>query len=278
MKVAILGAGPSAAYIATACEDFSVEYDIISSRSPTLFFPGSFWLRQNPWTALMPVTKVHIYSTGSAIGYLRKQWKMVDPAWLLHTSFPEISRTELVWNPYDFLIPFWKNKDILLIKDLSDEDIKDIAEGYDAVFMTFATQKSKKVMEPFVIKYPIISYNAEELAKVDNETYPLTSTLLSSKISYCIYDGDAGHHMTRVSQLFGYVHFEYSQYYIPTQELIGNGKVTWVSDTYPATPEWNPQDVPADNIILVGRHAQWNRKILSHHAYEQTVKILEQKL
>ena len=84
--------------------------------------------------------------------------------------------------------------------------------------------------------------------------------------------------MTRISQLFGYLHLEYSQYYIPTQELIGNGRVTWVPDMSPGTPEWNLQNVPADNVHLIGRHAQWSRKILSHHAYEQTIKILEQKL
>lgn len=277
MKVAILGTGPSAAYVAMACTKLSVKYDVLSSCSPTLFFPGSFWLRQNPWTNTTPTTKMHIYSTGDAIGYLRKQWKMVDPAWLLHTSFPETAHTELVWNPYEILKPFWKTKNILLIKDLSDEDIEYIAKGYELVFMTFATQESKNVMKSFVIRYPIVSYNLEEI-KADAEMYPMTSTMLASKLSYCIYDGDTGHWMTRISQLFGYLHLEYSQYYVPNQELIGDGKITWVPDTNPDTPEWDPQDVPADNVILVGRHAQWSRKVLSHNAYEQTIKILQGKL
>ena len=204
---------------------------------------------------------------------------MIDPAWLLHTSFPKTARTDLVWNPYELLIPFWKTKNILLTKDLSDKDVTDVAERYDLVFMTFATQESKKAMKSFVIKHPIISYNINEIP-VDAEINlnSVTSTVLLSKLSYCIYDGDTGHWMTRISQLFGYLHLEYSQYYVPTQELIGNGIVTWVPDTYPDTPEWDPQDVPADNVILVGRHAQWDRKILSHHAYEQTVKVLQEKL
>ncbi len=276
MKVAILGAGPSAAYVAMACTKLSVKYDIISSRSPTLFFPGAFWLRQDPWTHTTPTAKIHIYSTGDVIGYLRKQWKMVDPDWLLYTSFPEAAHTELVWDPYKILKPFWKNKNILLIKDLSDQDTADIAEGYDLVFMTFATQESKKTMKPFVIKYPIISYNIEEIIANKNDVDLYLTKL--SKNEYCLYDGDTGHYITRVSQLFGYIHFEYSQYYIPTQELIGDGKVTWVPDTYPDTPEWDLQDVPANNVHLIGRHAQWNRKILSYHAYEQTIDILEQKL
>ena len=275
MKVAILGAGPSAAYVAKACEEFSAEYDIISSNSPTLFFPGSFWLRQNPWTNTMAETRVYIYSTGSAIGYLRKQWKMIDPAWLQDTSFPKTAYTELVWNPYEILKPFWKDKNIFLVKDLSDQDIADIAQGpgYDLVFMTFATQRSKEIMKPFVIKYPIVSYNLNEIVN------DLTEFIKISDLSYCIYDGDTEHWITRISQLFGYIYVEYSQYYIPKQELVGTaGKITWVPDMSPGTPEWDPQDVPADNVILVGRHAQWSRKILSHHAYEQTIKILQEKL
>ena len=278
MKVAILGAGPSAAYVAMACTKLSVKYDIISSRSPTLFFPGSFWLRQDPWTHTTPTTKIHIYSTGDVIGYLRKQWKMVDPDWLLYTSFPKTTSTELVWDPYKILTAFWKDKNILLIKDLSDRDIQDISQapGYDLVFLTFATEKSKKVMKPYVTKYPIISHNIEDIVS-NGEELDLYLTQLSTS-SYCLYDGDTGHYVTRISQLFGYVHFEYSQYYIPTQELVGNGKVTWVPDTYPDTPEWDLQDVPANNVHLIGRHAQWRRKILSHDAYEQTIEILEQKL
>ncbi|KKL59409.1 hypothetical protein LCGC14_2215610 [marine sediment metagenome] len=273
MKVAILGAGPSAAYVTMACDESAVEYDIISNSSPTLFFPGAFWLNWDPTTILAePATNVHVYSTGDVIGYLKKQWKMVDPDWLLHTSFPKTAYTKLVHNPYQLLGAIWKTKNIHLIRTLSDEDIKDIAEGYDLVFMTFATQESKDVMKSFVIKHPIVSYNLTEAVN------DLPSDIKISNLSYCIYDGDTGHWMTRISQLFGYIHMEYSQYYTPKQELIGNGKVTWVQDTMPDTPEWDPQDVPANNVHLIGRHAQWSRKILSHDAYEQTVEILEQKL
>jgi hypothetical protein len=80
-----------------------------------------------------------------------------------------------------------------------------------------------------------------------------------------------------MSNLFGHVHLEYAKDYIPKKELVGDGKVTWVPDTLPDSPEWDPTDVPSANIVLSGRFAQWKRKVLSHEAYDQTKKAIEER-
>ena len=259
--VAILGTGPSAAYAAMACNDASVSYDIISNRSPVMHFPGAFWPRLNLTGAPIPKVEVKIYSVGTAEGYLRKQWGEVSPEWLKETSFPIKARTELAYNPYELFRPFWATKNIHLVEGLSDEAIADIAKEYAIVFMTFATQKSREAMKPYSIRYPIASYK-----------YSTTNH------HYCIYNGEEPNHIVRMSSLFGYIHLEYSKDYIPKTELVGDGQITWVPDTLPDTPEWDLADVPAKNVFLIGRYAQWKRKVLSHDAYAEVQSILVEAL
>ena len=265
LKVAILGTGPSAAYAAMACEEYPIEYDIISNRTPTTFFPGAFWVRLNPTSYIRTVKReVGIYSVGTAEGYLRKQWGIVDPAWFLETSFPAKFKKEMAINPYELFKPFWKSQNITLMRSLSDIEIKGIAKDYNLVIMTFATQRSKEVMKPYTFTYPFVSYIPNEVALLAGE-------------SYCIYDGYESHFIVRMSYLFGHVHLEYAKDYIPKKELVGDGKITWVPDTLPDSPEWDPTDVPSENIVLSGRFAQWKRKVLSHEAYDQTKKAIEER-
>lgn len=262
MKVAILGSGPSAAYSAMACDEYSeVQYDVLSNAPPPTFFPGAFWPRVNPTNKIFPMHNVYISCTGNASEYLQKQWGVVREDWLEETSFPKQSRQEVVYSPYDFFGTFWKDKEIIITESLSDKRIAEqIAKEYDWVFMTFATNKSVAEQKSFLINYPIVSYE--------------TDTLLN----YCIYDGDTHDFMVRMSSLFGYVHWEYSKDYIPKVELLGSGRVTWATDTMPDTPEWDPRDTPASNVTLLGRWAQWSRKILAHDAHYETTRVLEKIL
>lgn len=261
MKVAILGTGPSAAYVGMACDTCNVEYEVISNKSPTTFFPGAFWARSNPLDYAIPAFEVYISSVGSAIEYLKKQWGMVEEDWLLETSFPKGSRKEIVFDPIDLFGVYWKGKDVYLTSNLTDEAIAELANEYDIVFMTFATEKSKKEWSHLLCKFPIVSYPSR------------------SRLSYCIYDGEKGEAIVRMSDLFGYVHNEYISGYIPKMELVGKeGRISWASDLIPGLMQmWDPKDVPADNVVLVGRWAQWSRKILSHDAYGQTIRALEEK-
>jgi hypothetical protein len=259
LKVAILGTGPSAAYSAMACEQYpEVTSEVISNQAPPIFFPGAFWPRFNPTAHSLPETRVYVSSVGTAIEYLKKQWGMVDPDWLKETSFPKQSRFETAYNPYDLFGKFWKTKDIHLVPALSDNDVKDLAKQYDLIFMTFPTAKSKKALKPFTVQCPIISYPTDAITN-----------------HYCIYDGESEDSIIRISYLFGYIHTEYSTEYIPKVELIASGKVSWVSDTIPSAPQWDPEDVPADNVTLIGRFACWSRKVLSSDAYDITTDVLK---
>jgi hypothetical protein len=70
------------------------------------------------------------------------------------------------------------------------------------------------------------------------------------------------------------VHQEYAPDYDPNNRIPDNGRLTWAQDTHPDTPEWDLSDVPAKNVMLIGRHAQWSRKILSHHAFDMVYNEL----
>lgn len=260
MKVAILGTGPSAAYAGMACESAKVEYEIISNRSPLLFFPGAFWARLNPLDFEIPAFQVYISSVGTAIGYLKKQWNMVDPDWLSTTSFPKESRKEIVFDPSTLFSIYWSNyPNIYLTPSLTDSDISELAKEYDLVFLTFPTEKSIELCGSLRTKFPIVSFPTD------------------SRQLYCVYDGVENQHTVRMSSLFGFIHNEYAQNYIPKMELVGeNGRISWVPDFLPDIPPVvGLRDVPADNVILVGRWAQWDRKILSHNAYSQVLEVLQ---
>lgn len=262
MKVAILGTGPSAAYAGMACETAEVEYEIISNKHPPQLYPGAFWARTNPLDYKIPAFQVYISSVGSAIEYLKKQWGMVTEDWLLETSFPKEARKEIVFDPIELFGVYWKDKLVHFVPDLNDADIADSATEYDFVFLTFPTQKSQKEWGQVLFQFPIASYRSD------------------SRQLYCIYDGDKDEQIVRMSNLFGYIHNEYAPGYIPKMELVGaDGQITWATDISPNIAySWDPTDVPADNVILVGRFAQWDRKVLSHHAYAQTLEILEKNL
>jgi len=263
LKVVILGTGPSAAYAVMACIKLRVEYEIISNRGPTINFPGAFWPRLNPTSIPLESRTINVYSIGTAQNYLAKQWGEVRSEWLESTSFPVNSREEVAYDPYLLFGEFWKHEDIRIMGNLSDYIIKDLVTEFDLAFMTFATEKSKKVMEPYVIRYPIVSH-------------PIIGKLDDSTSLFCLYNGSGYNHIVRLSKLFGFVHAEYGKDYVLKQELVGDGKITYVPDTWPNAPIWDPSDVPAKNVILVGRFAQWDRKVLSHNAYEFVLTKLQE--
>jgi hypothetical protein len=261
LTAAILGAGPSAAYALAACRSYGIEAEIITNRAPSVMFPGPFWLRLNPTEAPIPKQSMHIFSEGTSEIYLQKQWKDVDLS-AISTSFPTQARTELIYEPALVLTEIWKRSSVLMCSDISDFDIGEIAKDREVVFVTFPTAKSRNALQKYSVKYPIVSYKVE-----DNPT-----------LNYCIYVGTEESSFVRTSRLFGRVHLEYPSDHIINQDILGDGILCYAPDTRPDTPEWDPTDVPAKNVHLIGRHAEWNRKILSHDAYSKVLKILEEVL
>ena len=262
LTVAILGAGPSAAYALTACRSYGIEAEIITNRAPSVMFPGPFWLRLNPTGAPIPKQSMHIYSDGTSENYLRKQWGDIDLSTVL-TSFPTQARTELIYEPALVLTEMWKNSSVLMCSDISDADIKDIAKDNDVVFVTFPTSKSRNALNKYAVKFPILSYSKSNKP----ERIPDTN--------FCLYVGTMESKFVRISYLFGRFHTEYPSDHIINQDIIGDGILCYAPDTRPDTPEWDPTDVPAKNVYLIGRHAEWNRKVLSHDAYEKAKSIIE---
>jgi len=258
LTVAILGAGPSAAYALAACRDYGIEADVISNRAPSVMFPGPFWLRLNPTKSPIEKQLIHIYSEGTAEEYLRKQWGEINFS-VISTSFPTQARSELIYEPMLVLTEIWKSCSITISDAISDSDIENISKEYTAVFVTFPTAKSRNILQKYMVKYPILSY------KVDN----------NPSLNYCMYTGINSVNFVRTSRLFGRVHLEYPNDHIINQDITGDGVLLYAPDTRPDTPEWDPLDVPSKNVYLIGRHAEWNRRVLSHNAYEKAKSIIE---
>ena len=258
MKIAILGNGPAAAYAYRACID-SGETPVVFASGRPAYPSGAFWLHWLPGSipdrmlkrAEIEITYVGL---GNAELYSGKMWHET-----FDSSFPTISRVEtgyvpealnLLWDNFDD----WTNSGIL-----RDAGVEQLAHEYDLVLQTFPTDQSKRIQRSPVF-FPIYSR-------------PL---LVSDKRVTCIYNGTLDE-WVRMTIGFGAMHIEFPEDITPHPGL-------WPSHLWTVRkfPDMHPTTRPftrgvARNVVLVGRHARWDRGLLSHAAYGQVTKVLKNR-
>jgi hypothetical protein len=187
--------------------------------------------------------------------YIERQWGDLK-SFVPDSSFPKQSVWEYGYDPskvMEDLVP--ADCDVQVMSyPLSDTDIKDLAPSYDLVFQTFATKESKEHQPPLV-QFMVA-------AKLGNSD--------PSK-NFVVYNGDKDDNIiVREAQLFGNHFLEFPKG-INQEQILSHWpmdmtgyKVSMLKDLDPRTKPWQQ---PKGNIRLIGRWAQWDRKILSHHAY-----------
>jgi hypothetical protein len=246
MKVAILGAGPTAAFIARACLDCGIRPDVFAAKRVHPI-GGAFWIYEVPESIAPFVSDkqpIYISKIGTAEGYAQKMWG--DPT--LKTSFSSIEEVSWGYSPEEVLPLLWGDLSYEEEYLKSDEQVALLARSYDLVFQTFPTKKSLDQQgtwrEPFFI---------------------INHRVWSGQINEVTYDGDLFSPYLRASYLFGWRSVELRE----RVELLNpyeKGVSGW--KLHPGTPRWTT--APAKNVILLGRFAQWDRKLLSHQAYRTT--------
>src|SRR3990172_9200493 len=146
-RVAVFGAGPSAAYINAACKVRQITPDIYTVKK--IGGPGgAFWLRLSPFKVL-PTEKIHMLSVGTSEGYMVKQWGENHSK--MNSSFPHKPRVEYGYNPVHVWDSLWEGANIIYTEPITDKLAETKASEYDIVFMTFPTEDSMNEQSEFLV-------------------------------------------------------------------------------------------------------------------------------
>jgi len=85
--------------------------------------------------------------------------------------------------------------------------------------------------------------------------------------------------MVRISSLFGYIYIEYVSNHSFDYRAVGFfNRLTYFSDLHPDVSPISPYSGLENNIILIGRYATCDRKMLAHEAYVKTTELLGKHL
>jgi hypothetical protein len=255
--IAILGSGTAAAFAYYACREAGFTPTIYTASYPLAHNPGgAFWFHDIP-TALKAAVQpypIEFVPLGSGITYSRNLWGEHYTS-----SFPHEAHTVQGYKADEVLPMLWHGCDRtpwVRRQFESDQQIADLAKGYDLVFQTFPTfhaRRTKPALRPITICERLTTYSR-------NIVY--YNGLLRE-------DTDQPCRWLRMSILWDHVYLE-----VPTcywTRSCGHYKTT----AYKLHPTTKPENVSvADNVVLVGRFATWTRKLLAHQVYDRVASEL----
>ena len=273
-KFAILGGGPSAAFAFQALLDagFYGE-DIVVYGRPTLPPPGAFWFHWIPDSINVLSEKMLIMGIGKAEIYSKKMWEEIVP-----TSFPVNSRYEVVFSPEEAMRKMFIGAEFIDQGIMTDDTIGEIMRhGHREVFCTFPPQ----VIRNLEFYKAFSRSNPTWVAKL-----PLDG---EERLPVCAYDGSTTFPWVRTTVYQGVVSVEFPRLVI--EEDLRNlkeirqvdGAIHNVPDIHPNCPEIAPTmfrriagEEFGAHFHLLGRFSTYERKALSHDAYNYVTQILKE--
>ena len=253
--VAIVGGGPSAAFALMACTDLGIEPSIYS-RGISIQ-PGAFWFHKLPETFSRDFKKetILVELVGRRQDYIDKQWKNYQLPEDYASSFPLISHHVLGYSPAAVLTDLYLRRKQFkfheLTGNLDDDGLKFLSTLHDFVFHSFPTQTAQIENQDIIVNLPIII-----------EAEPNNSLMV-------VYNGLKDTTMVRISHLWGYKFTE-----LPPVKKVEGGPIqasdallSFIKDLVP-TDRLVDFFQLRDQIIPIGRLARFDRKALSHDAYD----------
>lgn len=304
LKVAILGAGPTAFFAACAARDCGHIPEIFGF---TMGDPpaGSFYLHDiPPWIKLaVESQKLATMRVGVEENYIQKQYGKYANG-ITNSSFPKVApKVPLITTiyPYSEQIKRYliENTPIQLGILFNDDLIMEYAESYDVVLHTFPTEES--ILSSLGnLYFPVSTLHiparnrpnswwrkfadAVNLERLDL-LGPLgiatlnTDTWFPNLPNLVLYDGTLTHPYVRLSVLFQHLHLEFPVGYHEEKsdvlyDLERIGFKTAIQPTLkPQQKRWD--GYLSENVFAIGRYATWDTQVLSHQAYYDTCGILK---
>jgi hypothetical protein len=257
-KIAIVGFGPTAVFAAKAAWDMGCQVEIYTDQQKPMP-PGATWLHWLPEDVSGQFRPVQIYVVGQGTSdqYTKRQWGQVYPS-----SFPTKPVWEIGYDPtqlLDKLLPTECNVNLTPYR-MSDADVKDLAVGFDLVFQTFPTREHRENQPQLLPFVAAARLGTEDPAK-----------------NYVVYNGAKEGIVVREASLFGNHYVEFpkgmTEEEVKGHNTLSGYKVVTLKDLDPRT---KPVQLHTGKVRLLGRWAQWDRKVLSHDAYNLAVKFIEE--
>lgn len=258
-KIAIVGFGPTAIFAARAAYDLGCKVEIFTDKARPMP-PGATWLHWVPEDIAQEFasTPIYVVGKGTSAEYTKRQWGFECPS-----SFPTKAVWEHGYDPQkvlDSLLPVECNVNLMGYA-MSDADVQDLAKSYDLVFQTFPTKESKE-QQP-----ALMSFVAAAKLGTDDPSQ-----------NWVVYNGTKEGLVVREASIFGNHFLEFPKN-ISMEEikkshpLSSDYKMVELRDLHPHTKPW---DFKHPKIKLLGRWAQWDRKVLSHDAYSLCQKFIQE--
>lgn len=251
MRVAILGAGPTAAYVKEACREENIEYQIFAQRVVTEV-AGAFWFRNLPLSLqvkdLKP-KKIVVSFKGTEQGYLEKQW---DTSFLKNGAISSFPKENLIYYGYDaanILTQLWDGEHVREMF-LHAITIEEMCKQYSFVFITFPLPKWVESRQDFIVRRSVSKHT------VVNDG------------NWVEYDGINGTGVVRQSKLFGNKCIEL------LDPALGDHMFM---DLHPWIAPLTKGEIPTKNLIPIGRYATFQRQLLVEDSYTAIKKLFREK-
>jgi hypothetical protein len=252
MKVSILGCGPAGLLAAYACEQYGHQVEIFSKKVKSTI-PGAVFLHEAlpDITALNSEGVVNFVKRGNKQGYAHKVYgnPYAECSWDL---FPEGERP--AWSMFKLYNALWRIYEDRII----DVEITSVSMSYFA----------KAELAISTIPATNICHNKDHIFTMQ-AIHVIDRTIEPLPPNTIIYNGDINYSWYRSSNIFGH---EATESVSPFSEdvilqLDANTKMGYKPIMTDCT--CFPQ------VVRVGRFGRWQKGILVHHAYKQTIKVLE---
>lgn len=253
--VIILGCGPAALLSAYACDQLGHQV-LIYSKKVKSRIPGAVFLHEPipRLTAPTPDGWVNFIKHGNRYAYAQKVYgnQDADCSWDL---FPEGERP--AWSMFDLYDWLWYRYNARIVEDTLDaERVRYIQHMADLVISTIPVMS--------ICENPKHRFYSQDI-------FILNKAVDRSLKNTIVYNGSPMDTWYRSSSIFGHEATESVATFDPELVKQLGAKVSKGFKPIKTNCNCHP------NVARVGRFGRWEKGILVHHAYKQTIQILGER-
>lgn len=252
MKVCVLGCGPAGLLSAYAAESRGHNVVIISKKEKSKI-PGAVFLHEPipTLTAPEPEGVVKFIKHGTKQGYAKKVYgsRYAECSWDL---FPEGERP--AWSMFNLYNKLWSRYETRIRNKMVDY---------------LSVRAYLSVSDVVISTIPVSWICMDNAHSFNNQGIFILNKAIDKSENIIVYNGDEQDSWYRTSNIFGSESTESTERFsndivrqLGAEVSIGYKPINTDCDCLP-------------QVHRVGRFGRWEKGILVHHAYKQTVELLE---
>lgn len=257
MVVGIFGCGPAGLFAARAAESLGHEVVIISKRQKSNIYGAQYLHKPIPgFSHPKPTGTVQTYRLGTAAGYAQRVYNdgKLRTSWLRVPDGPVG-----IWDLRATYDQAWEHYQSRIVHEyLSAESVAQYAATFDKLISAVPRWAlCKEPGEHYFNSVPIMVTRRME--------YTGLRTFFGPETNGVVYNGTTYGHWYRTAHIFGHSSTEA----VSSPEFLRDNV-----DAEPGFKIIGTNCTCHPDLIRVGRLGKWERGILTHHAFEDTIKEL----